>query len=254
MIITAEQLTERLHNTQYHKTPTLQDANDAKESGLVIISVLKAGYIEVRGAVINVVGPFSGGITLHLYESGLLPTNLRDAVVHLDDSDIGRFFYNLDELLAAYRKSKAVTSVAGEDGYAWTFQTDIPHETFDTLDGDQKFCRGIVIRQADLKARPVPSIDAITALTERSERAESLACSILESLKLTPHSLLVVKTGDVMPEYTTHEAIKTFQRVVPENVAIVFGDEKLDIEMLDEGKMREAGWVRADAATNNPAE
>ncbi|MNW22346.1 hypothetical protein D3C71_2237660 [compost metagenome] len=31
-----------------------------------------------------------------------------------------------------------------EDGYSWTYKTEIPHATFEVADGDEPYCRGIV--------------------------------------------------------------------------------------------------------------
>lgn len=37
------------------------------------------------------------------------------------------------------------------DSPDWTYETEIPHATFEVLEGDHPFCRGIVFRIADLK-------------------------------------------------------------------------------------------------------
>lgn len=47
-----------------------------------------------------------------------------------------------------YRELKAraaiVEAVWDNDGYSWTYKTDIPHETFEVLEDGEKYCRGIV--------------------------------------------------------------------------------------------------------------
>jgi len=39
---------------------------------------------------------------------------------------------------------------AKEDGYSWTYRTDIPHATFEIVEDGEPYCRGIVIDVADL--------------------------------------------------------------------------------------------------------
>lgn len=34
-------------------------------------------------------------------------------------------------------------------GYSWIYQTDIPHATFEIVEGDDPYCRGIVFALAD---------------------------------------------------------------------------------------------------------
>ncbi|MGF7010575.1 hypothetical protein M2146_001099 [Lachnospiraceae bacterium PF1-22] len=37
-----------------------------------------------------------------------------------------------------------------EGDYSWTYETAIPHETFEVLEGDKPFCRGIVFDIRDV--------------------------------------------------------------------------------------------------------
>lgn len=242
MIITAQELAQRLNGRQYGSHITEEDTYDANTSRLVIVVGYSDDNVELYGAIREEIGAYEG-TTFTITPSGWIYSNLQEKIRDWDDMPEDDFIGRLKAIVSDHQNGKQIKAIYCESEYTWEFETDIPHETFDVMDYEDKFCRGMVIRMDDLKAPP--PVD-ITALTERAERAESLACSILESLKLTPHSLLVVKTGDVMPEYVDHRTIKTLQRVVPENVAIVFGNERLDIEMLDEAKMRQAGWVRAD--------
>lgn len=243
MIITAKELAARLNGREYGSEVNAQDNIDAKESGLIVVYGYSDDNVEIEGAIREEIGAYEG-TTFVLAASGPLSANLQEDIRDMDDMPEDAFLREVAAKITGHQHGKKVQAIYGKGDYTWQFETDIPHETFDIMYDGDKFCRGMVIRMDDLKAPP--PVD-ITALTERAERAESLACSILESLKITPHSLLVIKTGDVMTKYVAHEVIKTFQRVVPENVAIVLGDEKLDIEMLDEGQMREAGWVRDKA-------
>ena len=41
-------------------------------------------------------------------------------------------------------------AVWGAGGVSWTFETDIPHETFNIYENGELFCVGIVFRMEDL--------------------------------------------------------------------------------------------------------
>ena len=53
----------------------------------------------------------------------------------------------------AEKKKKCATIrslLCDDSGFTWTFETDIPHSTFDIFENGNKFCRGIVINSENL--------------------------------------------------------------------------------------------------------
>ena len=242
MIITAKELAARLNGREYGSEVNAQDNIDAKESGLIVVYGYSDDNVEIEGAIREEIGAYEG-TTFVLAASGPLSANLQSEIRDMDDMPEDAFLREVAAKIAGHQYGKKVKAIYGKGDYTWQFETNIPHETFDIMEDGDKFCRGMVISLNDLKAPP--PID-VTALVERAERAESLACSVLESLKLTPHSMLVVKTGDVMPDHKDH-VIEQFSRVLPEGTTLVVGTNDISLEMLDEEKMRAAGWVRADA-------
>jgi hypothetical protein len=42
---------------------------------------------------------------------------------------------------------------AEEGDYSWTYATEIPHATFEVIEDDGPYCRGIVFALADVPAR-----------------------------------------------------------------------------------------------------
>ena len=44
-----------------------------------------------------------------------------------------------------------VVAVWDKDGYSWVIESEIPHETFDIFDGEDKYCRGIVFALKDVR-------------------------------------------------------------------------------------------------------
>lgn len=51
----------------------------------------------------------------------------------------------------AQAKARKIEAIWSQDGYSWTYKTDIPHASFDIVEGDEKYCRGIVFSISDLE-------------------------------------------------------------------------------------------------------
>ena len=49
------------------------------------------------------------------------------------------------------KTTKKINVIWSKSEIQWKFETDIPHATFDIMEGSEIFCRGIVISQEDLK-------------------------------------------------------------------------------------------------------
>lgn len=57
---------------------------------------------------------------------------------------------------AALKQVALIEAVWGEDNdseYGWTYETTIPHATFDVLEDGEKWCRGIVFDLKDLEVK-----------------------------------------------------------------------------------------------------
>lgn len=143
----AKQLAEKLNNIQYPVRIDDDLRKQAKENGLVIVYGASDDLMELEGAIRDEFGCYEGGTAL-VDEKGLLPS-----------------FENLDseeELEEYFYRKKNVLTIKSmwckEDGYSWTYRTDIPHETFDVLDEAEEYCRGIVFSLSDLSANKKPVI------------------------------------------------------------------------------------------------
>lgn len=49
------------------------------------------------------------------------------------------------------QNGKYIDAVWGEGEYDWTYNTNIPHATFDIYDDSRKYCKGIVFDISELK-------------------------------------------------------------------------------------------------------
>ncbi|MCK0547871.1 hypothetical protein KJW28_09250 [Pseudomonas syringae pv. aptata] len=95
--------------------------------------------MEFDGASSEEIDCYDGG-TAHVDRQGVLPD--RDSLE--DDEEIAKY--------AARKKgAKAIEALwCKETGYSWTYQTDIPHATFEVLEDGEHYCRGIVFSLTDL--------------------------------------------------------------------------------------------------------
>lgn len=91
----------------------------ARKNGFVIVYGASDDLIEFRGAITSEGNCFGGG-TVWFDEDGVI-----DAPAATEDKSIDALWYEKDDI-------------------AWTYKTDIPHETFMIYKDDEKYCRGIV--------------------------------------------------------------------------------------------------------------
>ncbi|PLY41727.1 hypothetical protein CSZ94_14315 [Janthinobacterium sp. ROICE36] len=134
-----ELLAGLLTGREYGKEMLKEEEMQAKTAGLIVIFSANDDLMELRGAIIAEFNCYDGG-TAHIDAKGLLPD--RENVV--DD----------DELKDLFARQPAAHSIealwSAEEGYSWTYRTDVPHATFEIVEDGEAYCRGIVIDVADL--------------------------------------------------------------------------------------------------------
>lgn len=113
------------------------DEQKLKESGIVIVFGASDDLMELRGAINDEIGACDGGVA-YLNNSGL--------IVNECDNEECPHFEKAKEMA-----TKIIAQWCQGQIYAWTFETDIPHETFDILEDGEKWCRGIVFFMLDVK-------------------------------------------------------------------------------------------------------
>jgi len=132
----AKDLAALLNGREYGKEITNEEAAQAEQSGLVVVYGASDDLMEFCGAISDEVGCSDGG-TAYLNSEGLLENKC-------DDSDCPYF---------AKLKEQAATIEAlwcKEEGYSFTYKTDIPHETFEIVEDGEPYCRGIVFSLSDV--------------------------------------------------------------------------------------------------------
>jgi len=118
-----------LNGCEYNEEGSKELFAAAAAAGIVIVFGASDDLMEFRGAVTDEVGCYDGG-KAYFTEGGLLENKC-------EEEDCPYFGEAKD-------KAAVVEAVRGEDGYSWTYKTDIPHETFEVFDDGDKYCRGIV--------------------------------------------------------------------------------------------------------------
>ena len=108
----------------------------AKEFGLVIVVGYSDDGVALMGAIRDEVSAWEGTEVLFT-ESGLYKPQCEDEDCPHEDG-----------IKNGCRSIHALW--CQEEGYSWTYQTDIPHSSFDVLEDGGKYCRGIVFNIADL--------------------------------------------------------------------------------------------------------
>ena len=107
-----------------------------KNMGIVILFGGSDDLAEFHGAMDDEVGCCNGG-TILLTNKGLLENRC-------DDEDCP---YHEEEK----KTGIPIEAIWNSEGYSWTYKTDIPHKTFDIMEDDDKYCRGIVFYLKDVK-------------------------------------------------------------------------------------------------------
>lgn len=136
--LSKELLADLLTGREYGKEMVKEEEQQAKTAGLIVIFGASDDLMEFRGFVDDE----RGAPTIALLDAkGLLP--FREDVQHDDDA--------LKDYFARAPQVRAVDALWGkEDGYSWTYRTDVPHATFEIVEDGEPYCRGIVIDVVDL--------------------------------------------------------------------------------------------------------
>ncbi len=129
--VTAKALADLLDGNEYMDEIDPKEAEQAKASGLVIVFGCSDDLMEFRGAIHDEVGCYDGGIA-YVTKDGIL-----------DNPDCDR---EACPYFAAARKGATPIKAVwhNNDGPCWTYETDIPHETFKIYDTGELWCVGIV--------------------------------------------------------------------------------------------------------------
>ena len=133
--MTKEELAAKLNYREYRFEITKEEEREAKEGGLVVLYGASDDLAEFAGAISDEESCFEGG-SIPLTKDGILQNVCMD-----EDCP----YFKLVE-----KQARHIKAVWGKEDYSWTYETDIPHATFDILECGEKYCRGIVFNLSDI--------------------------------------------------------------------------------------------------------
>ena len=136
----ANELAEKLNGCLERDEVSKEVEQIAKENGLVIVFGASDDLMIFRGAIDDELCAYEGA-TAYIDSLGLI-------VNRCDDDNCPYYI----EKLGSATEIKAVWCITKD--YAWTFETSIPHETFDVIDPndqEQCYCKGIVFKLSDVE-------------------------------------------------------------------------------------------------------
>ena len=135
--MTAKELAEMLSGREVGEEIIWGEERDIKDAGLVVVYGYSDDAVEFSGAIDDEVGAYNG-TTVYLTPAGVLQAP------DCDCDDCPCFAKDRE-------KAKTIKAVwHDEGGPCWTFETDIPHETFTVMEDGEPFCAGIVFSMEDL--------------------------------------------------------------------------------------------------------
>lgn len=137
--MTKEELAAQLNGLEYPIRIPGALIIAAQSSGLVILCGASDDLMEFYGARREEIGCYDGG------------TAFVDADGVLSDRDCLDGDEEIAEYVQRQKSAKPIEALwCKEDGYSWTYKTEIPHATFEVVEDEEPYCRGIVFALADL--------------------------------------------------------------------------------------------------------
>jgi len=151
--MTKEELATLLHGNEYRNEISDELNQKAKESGLLVIYGASDDLCYLGGVGNDEIGCWGGGYLI-------LSIKPKDFMEGGEPEIEGYLFDELEDVenidarirfLTDYKNGNVVTINWCEvNGYPWTYETDLPHSTFDIMEDGETYCRGIVIDLKDL--------------------------------------------------------------------------------------------------------
>lgn len=135
--MTRDEAAQRLHGCEYRNEGSHELWAQMKAAGLVAVFGASDDLCEFRGAIHDEVGCCDGG-EAYLTPKGLLENECSEGACPYHERE---------------REKAAFIEIVCDDqgeGPFWTYETTIPHATFDVVEDGEVYCRGIVFALADV--------------------------------------------------------------------------------------------------------
>lgn len=144
--MTKEQFAQLLNGRTYGNEITSEEEDLAKENGLLICFGASDDLLEMRGIIYEEYGTYEGGTTLLVRKkTGISAIDLdkyNELMEILKDND-----FELDIKRIPIKSEWCPSDLK----CSWRISTTIPHATFDIMEDDGLYCRGIVMHISDIE-------------------------------------------------------------------------------------------------------
>ncbi len=134
---THKELCDLLNGREYGEEISDEIKDKIKDTDFVIVYGYSDDGMEFNGAIHDDIS-CCGGCTAYLDKDGLIKNQC-------DESDCPYYEHIIEQAVTI----KAIWHDRGE--YAWTYETNIFHETFDIMEDGKKWCRGIAFLLSDVE-------------------------------------------------------------------------------------------------------
>lgn len=142
--MTKEQLAAKITGREYGEELFPEEEQAARAAGLVIVFGASDDLLEFRGAINDEMGAYEG--TSAYIVNGALWSG-----PDCEDGPNG-CKHAQEAAKRATESGKEIVAAWGDDDYSWIITApSIPHVTFEVVEGDEKYCRGIVFELKDCK-------------------------------------------------------------------------------------------------------
>ncbi len=144
-----EELAELLNGREYGEEITPIEEKLALENNLLVVFGYSDDGCELRGSISDEIGAYNGTRFFIFNDWVERKHKLLPPDIDRDEEDVLNKYGVLGIVKNIYRNGKYIEAIwCGEEGYSWTYRTELPYAGFDILEGEEKYCRGIVV---DLK-------------------------------------------------------------------------------------------------------
>ena len=183
-----------LSGREYLSEITSEEEEQAKAAGLVVVFGFSDDCMEFRGAINAEVSCYGGG-TAYFSKSGLINPPL------CGGEDCPYF--------AAAKKDAAPIKAVWHDndpGPCWTYEMEIPHESFEIIDEGEHWCIGIVFNMKDLCARQGAEKPlALEELRGMVQRCEGIYVAKTDGTPLFREKKYCAAVLDIVPAFGSSE-------------------------------------------------
>lgn len=130
-----EVIANALNGSTYPFEPSQETQRAAKEGGIVIVFGASDDLMEFRGAIYDEIGAYKGTVAYVTRKGRVANECGNDECPHY---------------ARAKAKADTIRAVWSDKGDpCWSYETDIPHATFEVMEDGEVYCRGIVFDLAD---------------------------------------------------------------------------------------------------------